>query len=238
MNISILAADVRAKDLERDQIAEALAAPAAQGEPVYLYRRLGLDDFVTCDFTRYTELSGKPNLFETKILYAAPQPAELPANLKDIVTSFYYWWHNQPGSNTADGYDEWISSPNIQRMFATRQPVEQQPDPTDMQILAITTAYEQGVGKGHDAHHRGVEIQNPYGASWGCDKAWQMGYEEGKEQVAQPQPAPDVEALAEALEELVDLIEYVRQGEYYPDSFTTQPARIALAAHRKQGGAV
>lgn len=52
------------------------ASPAVQGEPVYLYRRLDLDDFVTCDFARYTELSGKPNLFETKILYAAPQQAE------------------------------------------------------------------------------------------------------------------------------------------------------------------
>ena len=54
---------------------EGVAAPDVQGEPVYLYRRLGLNDFVTCDFTRYTELSGKPNLFETKILYTAPQPA-------------------------------------------------------------------------------------------------------------------------------------------------------------------
>lgn len=46
-------------------------------------------------------------------------------------------------------------------------------------------------------------------------------------------PAPDVSALVAALEELVDLVEDIRQGEYIPDSFTTQPARIALAAHRK-----
>lgn len=52
------------------------AAPAVQGEPVYLYRRLGLNDFVTCDFTRYTELTEKPKLFETKILYTAPRPTE------------------------------------------------------------------------------------------------------------------------------------------------------------------
>lgn len=45
-------------------------------------------------------------------------------------------------------------------------------------------------------------------------------------------PHPDVSALVEALEELVDLMEDTHQGEYIPDSFTTQPARIALAAYR------
>lgn len=44
---------------------------------------------------------------------------------------------------------------------------------------------------------------------------------------------PDVSALVEALEELVDLMEDIRQGEYTPDSFTTQPARISLDAYRK-----
>lgn len=44
---------------------------------------------------------------------------------------------------------------------------------------------------------------------------------------------PDVSALVEALEELIDLMEDIRQGEYVPDSFTTQPARIALATYRK-----
>ena len=38
------------------------------------------------------------------------------------------------------------------------------------------------------------------------------------------------ERLRQALEELVLLVEDIRQGEYVPDSFTTQPARIALAA--------
>ena len=52
------------------------AAPAVQREPVYLYRRRGLHDFVTCDRERYAELSAKPHLFETKVLYTAPQPAK------------------------------------------------------------------------------------------------------------------------------------------------------------------
>lgn len=38
-----------------------------------------------------------------------------------------------------------------------------------------------------------------------------------------------VEIMREALEELADLMDDVRAGEYKPDSFTTQPAREALS---------
>lgn len=27
--------------------------------------------------------------------------------IKDIVTEFYYHWHNSGGTNTADGFDDW-----------------------------------------------------------------------------------------------------------------------------------
>lgn len=57
---------------------------------------------------------------------------------------------------------------------------------------------------------------------------------DGNEQASR-EHREDMKSLVEALEELVDLMEDVRQGEYIPDSFTTQPARIALAAHRKGG---
>lgn len=125
--------------------------------------------------------------------------------------------------------------------YTAPQPAEQQPDPTDAQILAITTAYEQGVGKGHDAHHQGEEIQNPYGTSFGCDKAWQMGYEEGKEQAAKPRPAPDVAGLVEALELLVILRGIIGGALWSLDdedkdlAVRTDAAIAALAAYRKQG---
>ena len=45
----------------------------------------------------------------------------------------------------------------------------------------------------------------------------------------------NVAALVEALEELIDLVEDIRDGSYIPDSFTLQPARAALAAYREQG---
>ena len=44
-------------------------------EPVFAFRRKGLDDFCTCDEARYEELSNKPHLFETRIFYTAPQPS-------------------------------------------------------------------------------------------------------------------------------------------------------------------
>ena len=49
-------------------------APAGAGERVYAFRRKGLADFCTCDEARYEELSNKPNLFETRVFYTAPQP--------------------------------------------------------------------------------------------------------------------------------------------------------------------
>ncbi len=51
------------------------AAPQPS-EPVYAYRRKGLDDFVTCDRERFDELSAKPRLFETRIFYAGPQASD------------------------------------------------------------------------------------------------------------------------------------------------------------------
>lgn len=70
-------------------------------------------------------------------------------------------------------------------------PVEQD----DHQILSITTAYEQGVGKGHQAYNSGKEIANPYSPAYRCDLAWQYGYKEGKEQAQrEAMAAPQQEA--------------------------------------------
>ena len=52
------------------------AQPAVAGEPVFAFRRKGLDDFCTCTEERYAELSAKPNLFETRIFYTTPQPTQ------------------------------------------------------------------------------------------------------------------------------------------------------------------
>lgn len=52
---------------------------------------------------------------------------------------------------------------------------------------SLTTAYEQGVGKGHQAFLRKRKIDNPY-VEGDCFDAWQMGYREGTKQ------AKDIEA--------------------------------------------
>lgn len=30
------------------------------------------------------------------------------AALREVAVTFFYWWHNQPGSNTADAFDDWL----------------------------------------------------------------------------------------------------------------------------------
>ena len=60
----------------------------ARGEPVYLYRRKGQDAFVTCDKARYDELSGKPNLFEMRVLYTAPQLQQTPDGWREAAIAW------------------------------------------------------------------------------------------------------------------------------------------------------
>ena len=54
-------------------------------------------------------------------------------------------------------------------------------------VFMITVAYEQGVGKGHQAFLRKRKIDNPY-VEGDCFDAWQYGYREGTKQ------AKDIEA--------------------------------------------
>lgn len=79
---------------------------------------------------------------------------------------------------------------------------------SEEQVLAITTAYEQGVGKGHQSHARKEAIKNPYCDYWRCDSAWQMGYDEGREQAERKAAAPQPpEATSEGSSEVGNLIE-------------------------------
>lgn len=95
-----------------------------------------------------------------------------------------------------------------QEKYASAQAVAAKPSflevqPMPCQVLAITTAYEQGVGKGHDAHQRGAEIANPYCTSnYQSFEAWQLGYEEGKKQAvrkAEVQAEPVAGTVSKAL---------------------------------------
>jgi len=67
----------------KDELRAALEAALKPGEPVYAFRRKGLDDFCTCDERRYLELQGKPHLFEVAIFYRATPTAQTPCHCKD-----------------------------------------------------------------------------------------------------------------------------------------------------------
>ena len=89
----------------------------------------------------------------------------------------------------------------------------------DHQILAITTAYEQGVGKGRQAHESGKEIANPYDTGYRCDLAWQYGYEEGKKQAQQ-------EAQGPSNRDTVDVVGVRSNGEHVNLGKIAMPPRM------------
>jgi hypothetical protein len=45
-------------------------------------------------------------------------------DLKIICTDFYRWWHNQPGTNTDQGFDEWLKIvyPELRKALEGEQP--------------------------------------------------------------------------------------------------------------------
>lgn len=72
----------------RDDIRAYLAVEEGkqEEEPVYLFRRKGLNDFVTCSKERFDELS-EIHLFETKILHPSRiQNKETATRSEDVVT--------------------------------------------------------------------------------------------------------------------------------------------------------
>lgn len=69
----------------------------------------------------------------------------------------------------------------IDTHMQAEQPAKELTD-AKFNVLAITTAYEQGVGKGHQAFKRGNDTENPYKIPSDCAKAWGYGYQEGKVQ--------------------------------------------------------
>jgi hypothetical protein len=65
--------------LALQDVRAALEAALKPGEPVYAFRKKGLDDFCTCDARRYLEFKNKPHAFEVTIFYTAAPPAQTPA---------------------------------------------------------------------------------------------------------------------------------------------------------------
>ena len=55
-----------------DYISLSTPKPEQDEEPIYMFRRLGQDKFVTCSKEQFDELSEK-SIFETRILHPAPR---------------------------------------------------------------------------------------------------------------------------------------------------------------------
>ena len=52
--------------------------------------------------------AGRDALKASNELLAAERDA-LRAEVKRETCAFFYWWYNQPGANTEQGYDQWVS---------------------------------------------------------------------------------------------------------------------------------
>ena len=127
------------------------------------------------------------DLVERRLMYAMHA-------VRDIAASPTAEQQAQPGAVGRTGCTAGTDEECTRRGCATSCPAQQAApkaapgEPSAHQILAITTAYEQGVGKGHQAYKSGKGIANPYDSAYGCDLAWQYGYREGKEQAKQAAP--------------------------------------------------
>jgi len=42
---------------------------------------------------------------------------------KEIATGFYYWWHNQPGNNTQQGFDEYWRQSRMEELGVTEEDI-------------------------------------------------------------------------------------------------------------------
>ena len=69
-------AEARVAELEAER------AEREKQEPVFAFRRKGLEDFCTCSEERYNELAQKTSLFEVRKFCAAP-PVTAPVKLTD-----------------------------------------------------------------------------------------------------------------------------------------------------------
>lgn len=62
---------------------------------------------------------------EIERLHESPRITE--QNALEIATQFFYWWHNQPGTNTMQGFGEWIKCDGrtlLQKLNAEKQLVK------------------------------------------------------------------------------------------------------------------
>lgn len=153
------------------------------------------------------------------LLYAAPQPTEQQPELAK----------HQPCGCVICTCEHETQCQGCGGHHCGTHPVGQIPNPAYQQVDRQALAKIHASRNAADLHARNrllVDALRQYRHNDGSGLVFGYDLETTQRVVAQ---------LVKALEELVDLVEDIRQGEYTPDSFTTQPARVALAAYRKGG---
>ena len=162
------------------------------------------------------------------------------SQLKQLCTSFYYWWHNQPGSNTEQGFEQWCMRPDVQTMLAAAPEVEQEP-------YAYEYGRDNGDGTLSVVMNKGMLTQlgeNEYGYCHPgifASKEWPV-----TPLYLRPQSAPEAAKLVEALQSLLDMQDedcrYDHQGycqnhnlDHVDEGCRVAKARYTLMVHQKGG---
>lgn len=116
---------------------------------------------------------------ESVCMLAVPKEhAEAACKIASALTGDRYDWHYIAG-----------------RVHVKRLAAPQPPAQPSLEVVAITTAYEQGFG-----HARRDELSNPYKSGTPEAEAWDIGREEGKRKP--PEQPADEALLRQALEAL------------------------------------
>ena len=120
-------------------IYKAMLAELPEAQPVYLYRRKGQDDFVTCDHGRFEELSNN-SLFETRTVFpsSAHLPYEILTGLKQVpVTYAANTGEQAPVSDFPDAYLVVSKSdPNMKAVYLSN-PISANRDLFDVFELSV-----------------------------------------------------------------------------------------------------
>ena len=157
-------AELHTKQVERglDKATAQLAAIAAVEPVFYEYQ--------------WTNPSNQPHQPESMFVWARVEPAWYGTVQQKVDELLAYRYDDKP-------------TYRVRALFTRPMPAQRL---TELKLLMLTTAYEQGVGKGIQRRDC-----NPYAADTDEHAAWKLGYEEGLDK---PMPAQGVTELVELLE--------------------------------------
>lgn len=167
---------------------------------------------------------------------AARENTGLRAQLTEIAATepvAYRWvWKSKPWD--IEGWCYTNTPPTLPELQEI-EPLFTRPMPanrlTEWKLLMLTTAYEQGVGKGIQRRDC-----NPYAADTDEHAAWALGYEEG---IDKPMPAESNAELVEALKDVAQTLAWMQHGKCrgFSDGLLTtdealDKARTTLAKYK------